>query len=70
MSNFKAGQTLVVNRKKFEIVKAEPSAYYAGHFELRGTLQGDASFLAGKRTIMSNHLVATKSGFKYDWNAR
>lgn len=70
MSNFAAGQVIKVNGKTFEIVKATPSAYYEGHFELLGTLQGDASFLAGKRTIMSNHLVATKTGFKYDWNAR
>lgn len=65
--NFKAGETIKVNGKNFVITKTETFQY---HTELLGTLQGDPSFLAGKRTIVADHLKANKTGYIYDWNAK
>jgi len=65
---FKQGQVLKVNGQKFEITAIEGAP--DGGLELTGTKQGDPSFLAGKRTIFTNYLTQTKSGYSYDWNAR
>lgn len=68
---FTQGKTIKVNNQTFEITRVVTISEAAGGgFELIGTKQGDPSFLAGKRTIFTNYLTQTKSGYVYDWTAR
>lgn len=68
MSTFNVGSVIKVNGKNFEIVKVDACEYYT---DLLGTLEGDASFLKGKRTIVAGHLKESrKGGYTYDWNAK
>lgn len=67
---FKVNQVIKINGKEFKITKVEASAYFPGTFELLGTLQGDPSFLAGKRTVITQYFKPVRGGFKYDWAAK
>lgn len=64
---FTQGMVISVNSKSFTIGKVEVLPYCT---ELTGTLQGDPSFLAGKRTIIVGDLKVKGKGYIYDWNAR
>lgn len=64
---FNSNTTIKVNNKSFHIVNVSQHPH---HVELQGTLEGDASFLAGKRTIIANNLVKVKNGYTYNWNAK
>lgn len=65
----KVGQVIKINSKDFTVTKVSHCPVFKGQYELIGTLQGDASFLAGKRSISTQYLVPIKGGFKYNWTA-
>ena len=60
---FTPNQTIKINRKDFTITRIDGA-------NLIGTLQGDPSFLKGKRTVYSTELVKTTNGFKYNFLAK
>ncbi|ALY07187.1 hypothetical protein VmeM32_00201 [Vibrio phage vB_VmeM-32] len=68
MNTFTIGQVIKVNGNTFTVVKVKEDI--PGNINLIGTLEGDPIFLAGKRTIYANQLVAKRGGYSYDWNAR
>lgn len=57
---FTANQTIKINNKLFTISRVDGA-------NIIGTMQGDPSFLKGKRTVYSAELVKTTNGFKYDF---
>ena len=59
---FKVNSTIKVNNKDFTITRVDAN-------NIIGTLQGDPSFLKGKRSIYAAELVKTANGFKYDFSA-
>lgn len=60
---FTANQTIKINNKNFTISRVDGA-------NIVGTLQGDPSFLKGKRTVYSAALVKTANGFKYNFLAK
>jgi hypothetical protein len=62
---FTQGQTIKINGKKFTIVSID--TLIDNKVNLVGTLEGDPSFLAGKRTVYAPELSQVKTGFKYSW---
>jgi len=69
MSTFSEGQVILVNGVKFEITKFVESEFS----EINGTLEGDAPFLAGKRTLFISYLYPLNlehTEFKYEYNAK
>lgn len=62
---FNVNDKIIVNGKTFEINRIDP--LFQGKVNLVGTLAGDSSFLAGRRTIYASDLVKTKNGYKYNW---
>lgn len=76
-SDFNANQVITINSKKFTISSVEPNDVQFGDKtedlgKLVGTLEGDPSFLAGKRTIFPRYLQKNRSNqnYRYDFNAR
>lgn len=67
MKTFKIGEVLKVNGKNFEITKVEEHPACPGAFDLKGTREGDPSFLKGKRSIWSPDLEKVKNGYRYEW---
>jgi len=68
-----AGSKVIrINNKKFTVLSTEE----VGPSECRrtllvGTLAGDPSFLAGKRTVVENDLIEkSKNNYSYDFDAR
>ena len=60
---FVANQTIKINRKDFTITRIDGA-------NLIGTLQGDPSFLKGKRTVYATELVKSTNGFTYTWTKK
>ena len=66
MKKFAQNDSLLINGRKFTVVKISDCAEFPGTQKLIGTYEGDPSFLAGKRTIFSAYLVESKSVYFYD----
>lgn len=66
MKKFNVGESLKINGKKFTVTKASDLDVLPGTQELRGTFEGEPSFLAGKRTIFTAYLRVSKNTYFYD----
>lgn len=68
---FKVGTTITAGGKRFTITSALPDTAPGGEGfqELRGTIAGDPSFLAGKRTLFTRYLKPKGAKYSYDWSA-
>lgn len=70
MKKFNVGESLKINGKKFTVTKASDLDVLPGTQELRGTFEGDPSFLVGKRTILIlRTFVFPKTTYLYDHSA-
>ena len=69
MKKFNVGESLKINGKKFTVTKASDLDVLPGTQELRGTFEGDPSFLVGKRTIFTAYLCVSKTTYLYDHSA-
>lgn len=71
IKEFKSDTVICVNGTRFVIAKAEELTSIPGTYELTGTLDGDPSFIRGKRTIFTAYLKEWSCGsFSYDWDAK
>ena len=60
---FTVNQTIKINNKDFTITRVDGA-------NIIGTLQGDPSFLKGKRTVYASALIKNSKGFIYNWLAK
>ncbi len=67
---FAVGSVLKINGQKFTVTKARDCAEFPGTQVLVGTFEKDPSFLAGKRTIFTAYLRASKNAYLYDQSAK
>jgi hypothetical protein len=61
---FAVNQVIKINNKTFTITKIDNTG---GIEMLRGTREGDPSFLAGKRSVVARELIGKNGKFKYTW---